>query len=239
MTMRSLPRTTAVFAVVLVGVVVLALLPGLRAEWQRAVGAVAWRTGSTVHTIRVDGTSRSYRVYRPAGLPAAAPLVVFLHPGFGNARQSEADYHWDEVAEASKVVIAYPDGVGASWNAGTCCGRAQSRGVDDVAFVTAMVGQVEAAIGVDTTRVYAVGFSNGAFMTERLACDTSLFAAVAEVAGTRVTTSCSPSAATAPSVLYVHGLADTNVRWDGEPGSGVAHVDGEPRETSQIGRAHV
>lgn len=229
---RPATRTTAVLAVAVVAAVLLALLPDVRSTWQRASAAVAWRTGTTVHTLRIDGVRRTYRVYRPAGLPAAAPLVVFLHPAFGNARQAQGDYHWDDVADASKVVVAYPDGIGATWNAGSCCGRAQSRGIDDVAFVSAMVGQIRANIGIDPAQVHAVGFSNGAFMAERLACDTGLFAGIAEVAGTRVTTSCTPAAATAPSVLYVHGLADTNVRWDGEPGSGVAKVDGEPRETS-------
>lgn len=225
-------RTRRLSIAFVLAAVVLTLLPGVHDLGQQAAAAAAWRTGSTVHSVRVDGVRRTYRVYRPAGLPAAAPLVVFLHPGFGNARQAASDYHWNEVADAEKAVIAYPDGVGSTWNAGGCCGSAQRRDVDDVAFVTALVEQVRGNIGIDRDRIYAAGFSNGGFMTERLACDIGLFAAVAEVAGTRVAESCAPAAATAPSVLYVHGLQDTNVRWDGEPGSGRAAVDGAPREDS-------
>lgn len=225
-------RSVRPIAVVLGLLVVLCLLPVVRDAGQWARAAASWRVGTTSHSVTVAGMRRDFRVYRPAGLPASAPLVVFLHPAFGSPAQSAADYGWNRLADREKVVVAYPAGVGSSWNAGTCCGRAQSRGVDDVAFVRAMVEQVGAHVPLDAARIFAVGFSNGALMTERLACDTGLFAAVAEVAGTRVTTSCTPAAAAAPSVLYVHGLLDTNVRWDGVPGAGMGEVDGEPRETS-------
>jgi len=45
--------------------------------------------GSSSHAITVAGVSRTFRVYRPAVLPAAAPLVVMLHGGFGTGAQAE------------------------------------------------------------------------------------------------------------------------------------------------------
>jgi polyhydroxybutyrate depolymerase len=67
--------------------------------------------------------------------------------------------------------------------------------------------------------------SNGAMMTYRLACETELFAAIAPVAGTIVTACDDPAPA---SVLHIHGLTDSQVRMDGEPGDGIGDVDGMP-----------
>ncbi|HET7243205.1 MAG TPA: hypothetical protein VFJ07_00115 [Streptosporangiaceae bacterium] len=39
------------------------------------------------------GVTRTFRVYRPAVLPAAAPLVVMLHGGFGTGAQAERTAH--------------------------------------------------------------------------------------------------------------------------------------------------
>ncbi len=50
--------------------------------------------GSSTHTIEAGGVSRTYIVYRPASLPARAPLVVMMHGGFGSASQAENSYGW-------------------------------------------------------------------------------------------------------------------------------------------------
>ncbi|POY06589.1 polyhydroxybutyrate depolymerase, partial [Mycobacterium kansasii] len=105
---------------------------------------VGFGNGTSFHTIDVGGVQRSYRLYKPAGLPRAAPLVVMLHGGFGSARQAERSYDWDELADSEKFVVAYPDGLNRAWNAngGGCCGRSAREGVDDVAFVNAAVAAV-------------------------------------------------------------------------------------------------
>ena len=45
--------------------------------------------GSSSHVIEVGGVRRTFIVYRPASLPAAAPLVVMLHGGYGSAQQAQ------------------------------------------------------------------------------------------------------------------------------------------------------
>ena len=74
--------------------------------------------GSSTHSIEVDGVSRTYIVYRPASLPAAAPLVVMLHGGFGSASQAEKSDGWDAEADRGRFVVAYPDGLNHAWNPG-------------------------------------------------------------------------------------------------------------------------
>ncbi|WP_412543544.1 PHB depolymerase family esterase [Longispora sp. K20-0274] len=182
--------------------------------------------GSSERHVTVDGRDRTFQVYRPRALPAAAPLVVMLHGGFGSGRQAQSSYGWDPVADDQRFVVAYPDGLDRAWSVGGgCCGRPGDTGVDDVAFVRSVVAAVSARIAIDPARVYATGISNGGMLAYRLACDTTLFAAVAPDSATLLGP-CRPPAPV--SVLHIHGLADTNIPFGGGRGDGVAHIDGPP-----------
>jgi polyhydroxybutyrate depolymerase len=182
--------------------------------------------GTSVHTVSVGGHDRTYRLYKPKGLPASAPLVVMLHGGFGNGAQAERSYGWDGLAESSKFIVAYPDGVNRAWNVnGGCCGRPAKEGIDDVGFITSAVADVERNIGIDTSRVYATGMSNGGMMSYTLACDTTLFAAIGPVSGTQVDPCKSPHPA---SVMAIHGTADPLIPYGGGPGRGFVHINGPP-----------
>jgi polyhydroxybutyrate depolymerase len=181
--------------------------------------------GTSVHTISVGGHDRTYRLYKPKGLPASAPLVVMLHGGFGNGAQAERSYGWDGLADSSKVIVAYPDGLNRAWNVngGGCCGRPAREGIDDVGFITATVADIGKNLSIDASRVYATGMSNGAIMSYTLACRTDIFAAIGPVAGTQLNQCRSPHPA---SVMHIHGTADRLVRYGGGPGRGVALING-------------
>lgn len=180
--------------------------------------------GTSVRQLKIAGGDRSYRIYRPQGLSGPAPLVLFLHGGFGSGAQAEAAYGWDAQADAGRFVVAYPDSLDQAWNAGGgCCGRPAAQGVDDVGFLTAVVRDIEARVTIDPDRVYATGMSNGVIMTYTLACRTDLFAAIGPVAATML----DPCPHPVPlSVIHVHGSADTTVRYLGGRGDGPAHIDG-------------
>jgi polyhydroxybutyrate depolymerase len=182
--------------------------------------------GSTGYSMSVGGLTRTYQVYRPAGITSAAPLVVFLHGGFGSGAEAEQYYGWDAEADAHGFLVAYPDGYDHAWNVGGgCCGQPAARNVDDVAFISAMVAQVERGAPVESRRVYATGISNGGMMDYRLACSTNLFAAIGPDSATELGTCPSPARI---SVLHIHGTADHNIPYDGGPGDGYAHIDGPP-----------
>lgn len=184
-------------------------------------------SGTQSRTIEVDGTSREYLVHIPDELDAEPTLVVFVHGGFGSAAQAESAYGWDAIADQNDVIVAYPQADGLAWNAGSCCGKSARSGIDDVAFVSAMVAELQGEFGVDPSRTFGTGMSNGAMMVYSMACETDVFAAIAPVAGT-IVTGCDSPAPT--SVLHIHGLDDDRVRFDGEPGSGTTRVDGMPIE---------
>lgn len=185
------------------------------------------QTGSTERSIVVDGVTRTWRTHVPGSLSRSrpVPLVVMLHGGFGSADQAESAYGWDAAADDAGFVVAYPDGLHRAWNAGTCCGAPSKEGTDDVAFIEQVVRAEEAARPIDPTRVFATGMSNGAMMAERLACETTVFRAVAPVAGAQMV----PCDRPAPiSVLHIHGAADTRVPMDGSPGNGRGNVPAHP-----------
>ena len=159
-------------------------------------------------------------MYRPASLPAAAPLVVMLHGGFGSASQAEKSYGWDAEADQGHFVVAYPDGLNRAWNTGGgCCGTPGRTGVDDIGFITAMVAAIERQVPVDAGRVYATGISNGGIMAYTLACRTSVFAAIGPDSATELGSCPAPRPL---SVIHIHGTADTENSLPGRrrPGRG-------------------
>ncbi len=179
--------------------------------------------GTSVHTIAFGGLDRTYRVHKPLGLTAAAPLVVMLHGATGTGQQAENSYGWDQLADSAHFVVAYPDGIGRSWNGHGCCSKAMRDNIDDVGFITAMVGQIAADQPIDKSRVYAAGISNGGILSYALACNTGLFAAIGPDSATML----DPCPAPHPtSVIHIHGTADKLVPYNG--GDARSAVDGPP-----------
>src|ERR1700744_287073 len=182
-------------------------------------GAQSIPVGQSTQKLDSNGITRTFHLYRPRGLTGPAPLVVMLHGGFGTGEQAEGAYHWDAEADSGRFLVAYPDGLNRAWNAGTCCGEPLRTNLDDVGFITAMVGAVEHQLDIDPARVYVRGMSNGAMMALRLGCETDTFAAIAPVAGTLLS-DCSRARPT--SVLQIHGTADDPVPYNGGPGKAFA-----------------
>ena len=186
-------------------------------------------------TVEFGGLSRTYRVFTPGSLASGArvPLVVVLHGGFGTGVEAERAYHWDDLATRFGFVVLYPDGFERAWNAGTCCGAPQRRNIDDVGFLSALIGRVVRERNLDPNRIYVTGMSNGAMMAYRMACDAPLaIAAIGPVSGT-LTVPCKQPKPT--SVLAVHGLSDENVPFGGGVGKGFTH-DERPSVPASIAR---
>ncbi len=180
--------------------------------------------GSSTHALTVGGRKRTYIVYRPADLPASAPLVVMLHGGYGSADQAEKTYGWNDEADREHFLVAYPDGLNRAWNTGGgCCGQSASQNVDDVGFITAMINQIEQEADVDASRIYATGISNGGIMSYALACQTAIFAAIGPDSATQLGDCPHPNQV---SVIHIHGTDDTRIRYNGGEGEGTAHIDG-------------
>lgn len=170
---------------------------------------------------RVTGCAALALVLVTACAPAAAavrvteltPVVVVLHGLGGTGADAAAGFGF---ADVDGVLVAAPDGVDRSWNAGACCGPAHERGVDDVARLDALVANLVAHHGADPRRVYAVGFSNGAMMAYAWACRSRTLAGIGVVSGALVTPCPDPGPV---AVVAVHGYADRSVPIGGGVGA--------------------
>ena len=186
-----------------------------------AVSCAAY--GGNQHMLKTGGRERTYLLHRPANLARAnpVPLVLVLHGGTGDAAEAQESYHWDAVADDHGFVVVYPDGYRWSWTAGgVCCGLAQMRNVDDVAFLTQLVQTVVHDENIDNKRIYIAGMSNGAAMAYRLACEGTFdIAAIGSVSGSF---SYACPKARAVSVMEIHGLDDHMIPFAGGHGTKAA-----------------
>jgi polyhydroxybutyrate depolymerase len=149
-----------------------------------------------------------------------APLLILLH-GYGvTGAIQEAYLKLGPVTDAHGMFLAVLDGttnpLGKQfWNATDACCGPRSK-VDDSAYVSAVIADVEAKHDVDPKRVYLMGHSNGAFMSYRMACDhADAIAAIVSIAGATFEdpARCTPSEPVA--VLEVHGTGDKTIAYDG------------------------
>jgi len=91
---------------------------------------------------------------------------------------------------------------------------------DDVGFLRALVAEVTNNWRLDTARLHITGFSNGAMMANRIACEASdLFASVALVGG-RLERGFECTPAQPLPLLQINGGADEAVPADGRKSSG-------------------
>lgn len=120
----------------------------------------------------VDGRERTFIAHHPQGL-GPFPLVVALHGRLGSGAQMLRLTALTSLAQQQQFIAVYPDGIDRSWADGRGTSPASRAGVDDVAFLTALIDDFVAHRGADPSRVYVVGMSNGGFMALTLACRAS------------------------------------------------------------------
>lgn len=210
------------------------LLPALLLGLLALAALAAPASAQGVSELNYGG--RPLLVYVPAKLPesGARALVVVLHGGLGNARRiegraSESGLNMDDVADKAGFVVAYlngtpvtrrmgPDKLG--WNAGGgCCGLSAERAVDDVGYIKGAVDFLAGKYGIDRNRVYGYGHSNGAMMTQRLMCETNLYAAAVPISGPLNLRGANCAAAKGKNILAIHGADDANVPLAGGQGT--------------------
>jgi polyhydroxybutyrate depolymerase len=172
-------------------------------------------------SIDVDGRRRDYLLDVPDTVQPHRPAPVLLDfHGFGHS----AAGMWNasgfrELASRDGFVTVYPDGLpvrlrlrgeemeNVGWEIASIDGNR------DVAFVRALLDDLERRYCVDTARIFSTGFSNGAFFSALLACALAdRIAAVAPVSGGPLPAACAPSRPV--PILIQHGRADTLIPVD-------------------------
>jgi polyhydroxybutyrate depolymerase len=164
-------------------------------------------------TLEHDGVMRELKLHIPPGHDGTQriPLLFNLHPWTFDANYQIAASAMRSKADAEGFVVVHPQGIGKSWNGGpVCCSPANQDGVDDVGFVRAMIEMLTDTACIDTTRVYATGYSNGGYLSYRLACEASdVIAAIGPVSAALgiEPENCTPQRAV--PTLAIHGTEDT------------------------------
>ena len=171
--------------------------------------------------VTVDGVQRDYLVHVPPNVARPAPVVFLFHGGGGRPEGFARRTGMNELADKNGFVAVYPAGTetpsgrGGTWNVG---GAESRTSADDVAFVRAILHDLEQTLPIDRARIYAAGHSMGGVFTYRLACEMSdTFAAIAAVSATMVEPSCHPSSPVA--VLHIHGSDDDRIPIKGGHGA--------------------
>jgi polyhydroxybutyrate depolymerase len=191
-------------------------------------------------TIDIDGHARTYSL-APAAR-AGAPLLLVLHGAGGAGIGMAALTGLAERAPAAGFAAVFPDGYGRVWNDERTAPRlARRAGIDDAAFLQALVERLTVDGVAARGAVFAVGMSNGSLLAEHLAHHDRLrFVGLALVAGPATVTSraAAPRPARPTGVLVFHGTADPLVPYAGGPiGLGLLGGRARRREGGGTGRA--
>ena len=146
--------------------------------------------------VNIGKTERHYIVHVPKGYDGQSPVpvVMMFHGGGGTGRAAMRETGWTKKADECGFLAVFPEASRPdsskpanfrynpqTWNDGS--GRFRSH-VDDVGFISKLIEDLKTRFHIDSKRIFATGFSNGASMTYRLGIELSeRIAAIAPVAG--------------------------------------------------------
>ena len=163
-----------------------------------------------------QGHTRTYYIYTPKSYKSerSMPMVLVFHGDNGTGHSIADVTQFNKLAEQKGFIAVYPDGINKRW---TLRGNPSGR-VNDVAFTDALITHIKQIRNIDSSKVYASGFSRGAILTQALACQLpDKIAAFASVAGSlpaRLKPKCQPN--NPVSMLMINGTNDTAVHYEGD-----------------------
>lgn len=149
------------------------------------------------------------------------PLVILLHGYTATNTIQDAYFGLSRRSTERGFITVLPNGTRDSggnrfWNATDACCDFGNSGVDDVQYLTDLVGEAKERLAVDESRVYFMGHSNGGFMSYRMACELgSEIAAIASLAGAAFADGQDCTEDGQVGVLQIHGDADATVFYEG------------------------
>lgn len=161
--------------------------------------------------VQIGGRDRSYLLQPAQGLQPGeqSALVVVLHQEGGTPQGVAVETALAGLRQRG-ATLAYPAGLDGSWDAGACCGTPQRNGVDDVAFVEAVLTDAAEQAPVDPDRTALVGYSSGGMLTYRYVCERPGSLAAAVVVSGSLESDCGDGITT-PDVLALHGKSDGTI----------------------------
>ena len=180
--------------------------------------------GDSNRCIMVDGLPRTYILHIPPGYNSSTrvPLVFVLHGRGGDAESFKDKTGMSAKADHETFIVVYPQALGnpTVWN--TNLSEFSSHGVDDVAFIRALMDKLEHDLRIDGRRIYCSGFSSGAIMSYLLGAKLSHRLAGIGIASGTVgnkaddgTIRIIPTPSEPVPVIAFHGKKDETIFYDG------------------------
>lgn len=170
----------------------------------------------------LDGRERYYEVHLPKEYTRekSYPVVMVLHGGGGFASMMRTMSGMDSLADKDGFIVLYGAGTNERFSDRRLFWNVRSNEKpDDVAYIRYLLKELPAYFSIDKDRVYAIGTSNGAQMTYRVAAELSEhIAAVATIAGQRATDEFARTPTKPVPLVHFHGRGDTWCPINGGPG---------------------
>ena len=138
--------------------------------------------------LEVGEHRREYLIHVPESYDGKrkVPVLFMFHGSGGSSDETYRATGWNLKSDEKGFLAVFPNGFPNDegmrvWNDGR---RAMESPMDDVAFTRTMLEDLGARFQIDHKRIYVVGFSNGAGLSDRLAQELGdRIAAIAPVAG--------------------------------------------------------
>lgn len=141
--------------------------------------AAPMRSGPAGETLSVTAgrETRELILYAPDTAQEPVPVVMVFHGGGGGAAwMAGKSRTLTRTLTRAGYAVAYMNGSSRrggdnlrTWNASHCCAYAQRRNINEAAYADAAVEALDKRLGIDRTRIFLMGHSNGAMLSYRLA----------------------------------------------------------------------
>lgn len=157
----------------------------------------------------VRAAGRSYLVWVPRNYDPSRPTPVMVgYSAFEDSTENFRNYsRLRESSVGRDAIILYPRAIGASWEGSPTASTGPGQ---DIAFVRAMIADVQRYYNIDRRRIYATGMSTGGGMAAVSACHMpDIFAGVAGVSGAYYAPVNQGCQRTPVAFMAVHGMADS------------------------------
>jgi polyhydroxybutyrate depolymerase len=174
-------------------------------------------------TVSAGRTARDAVVYKPART-GDTPVVLVFHGGGGSAGwMTKKSRDLTRTLTDAGYIVVYMNGSSRrgtekrrTWNAVHCCAYAARARVDDTAYADAVVDTLDTRLGIDRTRVFLAGHSNGAMLSYRLAgAMKTAPRAIATFSGAIFADQ--PAIPARTSIFMYHAVDDAVLSYDGHP----------------------
>ncbi|MGV6827584.1 MAG: alpha/beta hydrolase family esterase [bacterium] len=171
----------------------------------------SWQEFQLIHA---DQQRSYWRYSAPSCQPAQAPaLIVALHGGGGKARGFARYSGFSEFAEQYCLTLLYPQGVNKHWHDARFPDQAAT--IDDSGFIRRLINEQSALLGIDASRVFVVGMSNGGVFALQLAVThPEVFAGVAAVTA-QLPVGVKAVGNTLPPLILINGTDDPIMPYNG------------------------